>query len=221
MTAQQPASSLPTRQQLDEIDALLRRMLSLPSVGTESPPQAAPPPPPLIRETTPPGHEPTVQSWRVEWPQSASALQPSVVAWGAPVTAVPITTMPIASAVPMGYAATLMPPPYALPMFEAANRSIPARAGYPTQTATFVEQPPPSTIAPPALTFYWPMVVFNSIFDVMSYLLPFGGWMRGAGRPILGWLGILMLLAAGGWAYGEWSGYEWPKIDIAKIFKLK
>jgi hypothetical protein len=209
-----PASSLPTRQQLDEIDALLRRMLSLPTAHTAP----VPPQQPTIRETTPPvvanGPEPAVQSWRVEWPRESVISQPpSVVAWGAPVTAVPISTMPIASAVPMAFAAPSMAAPYALPMHDPAYQ--------PNPTATYIEQPPPSTLAPPTAPVFLPLIVLNGVFDVVSYLLPFGAWMRGSGRPILGWLGILMLCVGIGWGLGEWFGYEWPKVDWEKLLRLK
>src|SRR5262245_16486677 len=92
-TTTTPTSQLPTRQQLDEIDALLRRMLTLPPLTGEAappPPTSFPATPPvseaIIRETTPP-QEPAVKSWRVEWPQPQTSQPPSVVAWGSPVPA--------------------------------------------------------------------------------------------------------------------------------------
>jgi hypothetical protein len=201
-------TQLPTRQQLDEIDTLLRRMLSLPALGTD--PEPAPPPPTAygpasIREIPPavppaPG-DPVVHSWRVEWPQAAAPqAPPPVVAWGSPVT----NPVPLATPVP----------PYALTM--------PAAQPAPPPGPTFVEQPPPSRLAPPVPGYLWPTIVLNWVFDALSYLLgPVGSWMRGSGRPTLGWIGILMVLAAGGWAFGEWSGVDWPKIDVAKWLKFE
>jgi hypothetical protein len=191
-------SSLPTRQQLDEIDTLLRRMLSLPALGTDAePPAATAYAPPTIREippVTPPAPgDPVVHSWRVEWPQAAPPAPvpqatPAVAAWGAP------ATTPYARAVPAGPA--------------------------PAPGPTFVEQPPPSQLAPPMPAYLWPAVVVNWVFDALSYLLgPLGSWLRGGGRPVLGWVGILMVLAAAGWAFGEWTGYDWPRVDIARLLK--
>ena len=172
-------SSLPTRQQLDEIDTLLRRMLSLPALGTDPEPIAAAPAttyaPPNIREIPPavpsaPG-DPVVHSWRVEWPQAAPSAPipqstPGVAAWGWPVPA------PGATA------------PY-------------ARAGRPAPGPRFGEAPPPSRLAPPIPGHLWPAVVVNWVFDASALLGPLGSWLRGSGRSVLGG-SVLMILAAAG-----------------------
>src|SRR4051812_36799374 len=90
-----PSTSLPTRQQLDEIDALLQRMLSLPGLPGEAPEPPPVPavtyPAPAVREVPAPRHpapgEPVVREWRVDWPVASGPPAPSVVAWGAPVPA--------------------------------------------------------------------------------------------------------------------------------------
>src|SRR5687767_4067004 len=119
MATPSPAA-LPTRQQLDEIDALLRRMLTLPPLPGEpaetSPPPAPPAvyPAPTVREVPPPHDplpgEPVVREWRAEWPAAAAPQPASVVAWGSPVPANP----------PMGLAAPPVPlaapPVYAVPV---------------------------------------------------------------------------------------------------------
>ncbi|HVK11855.1 MAG TPA: hypothetical protein VM597_23990 [Gemmataceae bacterium] len=192
-------SNLPTRQQLDEIDTLLRRMLSLPALGSD--PEPAPPAAstygPTIREippATPPSPgDPVVHSWRVEWPHAAPPAPvpeatPTVAAWGSP------ATTPYARAVPVN--------------------PVPAPG------VTFVEQPPPSRLAPPVPGYLWPALVVNWVFDALSYLLgPLGAWLRGSGRPVLGWTGVVMILAAAGWAFGEWAGYDWPRVDVARWVK--
>src|SRR5689334_22727433 len=98
MATPSPATTLPTRQQLDEIDALLRRMLGLPALpGERADPAPAPPgpaityPAPTVREVPPPRDprpgEPVVREWRAEWSPAPVAAGPSVVAWGSPVPA--------------------------------------------------------------------------------------------------------------------------------------
>lgn len=207
------AGTMPqTRQQLDEIDTLLRRMLALPPLVGETPPAAPPPPssyaPPHIRETPPavapaPG-DPVVQSWRVEWPAAAAPVAPpppSVVSWGAAVAA---------------------PAPPAAPPYAVSMPHVQQSAPPPVQGPTFVDQPPPSQLAPPLPGHLWPAVGVNWVFDALSYLLgPVGSWMRGSGRPTLGWVGVLLLLAAAGWAVGEWTGVEWPKWDVAKLLRFE
>ena len=191
-------SSLPTRQQLDEIDTLLRRMLSLPALGSDpEPPAATTYAPPTIREIPPaappaPG-DPVVHSWRVEWPQAAPPSpvpqdSPAVAAWGTP------AATPYARAIPVTPVAGPGP--------------------------VFVEQPPPSRLAPPIPGHLWPAILVNWVFDTLSYLLgPLGSWLRGSGRPALGWVGILMTLAAAGWAFGEWSGFDWPRLDVGRLLR--
>ena len=227
MATPSPATNLPTRQQLDEIDALLRRMLSLPALPGEpaepAPPAAPAPsvtyPAPSVREVPPPGEplpgEPVVREWRVEWPQApapaptpAPAPPPSVVAWGspAPVGLAPVAYAPVPVAAPPTYAlpASADPHPYAAP--------VPAAAPY------VPGQPPPSTAQPPISLPVQLLVLLNGTFNVLTYLLgPPGTWLRGPGRNALGWGGLLMLLAAAVWAAGEWAGYEWPAIDLSRF----
>ena len=63
-------NNLPTRQQLEEIDALLKRMLSLPPLAGEAAEPLTPTPAPT--ETPTAYAEPRIQSWRVEWPAPAA-----------------------------------------------------------------------------------------------------------------------------------------------------
>jgi hypothetical protein len=206
MATPSPAS-LPTRQQLDEIDALLKRMMSLPPLPGEPAEQVAPAaaisyPAPTVREVPPPHtplpHEPTVREWRIEWPQAAAAAPtPPVVAWGSPV--------PAAAPVPSAYA-----------------MAVPAEAPFAAQIVSpygYVPgQPPPSTARLPESVPVQLLTVLNSAFNVLTYFLgPPGAWLRGSGRSLLGWCGILMVLAAAVWAVGEWAGYEWPPIDLSKF----
>ncbi|HJZ92860.1 MAG TPA: hypothetical protein VKE40_18445 [Gemmataceae bacterium] len=200
MSTPPPGTTLPTRQQLDEIDALLRRMLALPPLAGETAekPGAAQAPAltPAIREVpaarpAAPG-EPVVQAWRVEWPATAPAAA-SVVSWGTPV-------VPPAAETSAPVAPPSAPTPAAL---------TPAVLRQPTAV------PQPASAVPAAL---WPLILLNGLFDILSYLLgPLGTWLRGPGRTVLGLLGIGMLLAAGVWTAGEWYGYEWPRDILSQL----
>jgi hypothetical protein len=192
MSTPLPASQLPTRQQLDEIDSLLRRMLTLPPLAgdvAEAPP--VPTYPSTIREVPPAQHpapgEPVVQAWRVEWPQSQAAA-PSVVAWGTP--ALSVGEPPAAT-----YASPPAPAPVAQPV-----------------------SAPPAPVSAPIPASLWPLLALNGAFDVLTYLLgPIGTWLRGPGRTAIGLTGVLMILAATTWAVGEWYGYDWPKVDVTQL----
>jgi hypothetical protein len=205
---------LPTRQQLDEIDALLRRMLALPPLAGEAtndsatpPPAPAAPPAPVsypvaIREVPPPRPpmpgDPVVQEWRVGLSQP-----PSVVAWGSPV--------PLATPAEVPYQpAEQRAPAYPLPGYYPPPAAAPAPVANP--------DPANSATANPVSPLLWPLIALNVIFNVLTYLVgPPGSWLRGPGRSVMGWLGIGMILAAGVWAAGEWLGYDWPKIDVSAI----
>ena len=206
MATPSPATSLPTRQQLDEIDALLKRMLSLaplPGEPADPPAAAVVYPPPTVREVPPPTNpapgEPVVREWRVEWPPAAAPQPTSVVAWGSPAPVGPPPSMspdlvPVAAPV----AANHLP-------FAVAASAVPG-------------QPPPSTVQPPPSLPVQFLVLVNGTFNLLTYLLgPLGTWLRGSGRTALGWCGILMLLAAAAWAAGEWVGYDWPAVDLSRF----
>lgn len=215
-----PTTSLPTRQQLDEIDALLKRMLSLPALPGEpaEPPPELPPAPamtyptPAIREVPPPSPpqpgEPQVREWRVEWSQPPAPQPPPVVAWGSPVAS---------AATP-----TLQPrfdpnPPYTAPNFATAVPVV-DQLPFAMPVGYVPGQPPPSTVKPPTAVPIQLLVLLNQTFNVLTYLLgPIGTWLRGAGRGTLGWCGLLMLLAAAVWAAAERYGVDWSKFELSRF----
>jgi hypothetical protein len=220
MAAPTPAAHLPTRQQLDEIDALLSRMLTLPSLGgsnaedPSAPPTPAPPPVemtfpvPAIHEVPPPRmpapDEPVVREWRVQWPHTPAPVPSSVVAWGAPV--------PLATPAEDPYLPGPVPGPvYQRATYSATDDQFPVAEPVPPD-------PQPAPVRPPVSAALWPLIALNVTFDVLTYVLGVpGAWLRGPGRAVLGWLGVGMLLAAGVWAAGQWFGYDWPKADLSRL----
>src|SRR5262249_16262429 len=214
-------TQLPTRQQLDEIDALLRRMLALPPLAGEARAQPATSPPaptpvgvnyatPTIREVPPPqpavAGEPVVHEWRVGWQQPAAAASPSVLTWGAPV---PLATLAEAPYDPQPSAYLFQSPP--------ATQSPTYTTAAPPVLALPV--PAPASTAPPSISpLLCPLIPLNLAFNFATSLLGrLGTWLRGSGRTLMGWLGIGMILTAVGWAAGEWFGYDWPKIDVSAV----
>lgn len=210
-----PATHLPTRQQLDEIDALLQRMLSLPAPAgdrAEEPPTSVTFPAPVVREVPPPQPpapgDPAVHAWRVEWmqqppaPAPHPAAPPPVTAWGAPVT--PPAYPPWAE------------PPFATPVPSAGP--APYAAPVPMPGAPLCPPPVPPRARPPQSPAVQLLGLLNGVFDLPTYLLgPLGGWLRGPGRAAVGWLGLGMLLAAAAWAVGDWYGYDWPRPALARL----
>jgi len=226
MTAPTPTGQLPTRQQLDEIDALLRRMLSLPSMaGEPSEPTIpaatfgpTPAPEPVIREVAPLqppiASDPVVRSWRVDWPQTppVASQPPSVVAWGTPVSA-PVQHTAWVPPSPPPAAATPGPQiPFAMPAPSNDFRTLPIATTVPASVV------PPATSEKTTSLFVWALIVLNGAFNLLTYLLgPLGTWLRGSGRSSLGWLGIMMVLGSAIWALGNWYGYDWPRLPLDRL----
>jgi len=213
MATPTPAAHLPTRQQLDEIDALLRRMLTLPPLAGEAGPEPATAPPaptasvtfaaPVVREVPAPRPpvptEPVVQEWRVGWP-AAQAAAASVVAWGSPV--------PMATPAEEPYPS---PPPAFQPRAYNVDPAPVAAPIYPSPA-------PPDAPTAPISPLLWPLIALNVVFNLVTYLLgPLGTRLRGPGRSLIGWLGIGLILTAGVWALGEWYGYDWPQLDLTAV----
>jgi hypothetical protein len=227
MSSAQPPNSQ-TRHQLDELDALLQRMLALPLAGREegNAPQpvvdaAIPLPPtrtnfadPIVRPMPPtqapePG-EPAVQGWRVEFPRApetppaeaadnlASHLEPN-----APAAATPALPAPMI----FGQPSAGGPTPGDLTARPAAferSFSPPAIPAASLSSRSAAAQPPV-----PALL--WPVLALNWVFDSIVCLFgPLGRWLTYPHvRNAMGWLGVLMTLSAIGWAVGEWYGFDW------------
>jgi hypothetical protein len=188
-----PSANDLTRQQLDELDALLQRMLSLPV----NPPEAASPNPPAPaanryneiqgpafaaapRLAPPP--MPAAELPRPRLPEPAPlpvpAARPPVAQVPAPEPTLPITDW---------NAVTTTPPAdrraAPLPFASAAAYAMPAVAPVP---------PPRGESVPAAL---WPLVAVNwSVDTLLGFFGPPGRFLRSAlGKNLLGLIGIALL----------------------------
>jgi hypothetical protein len=171
-----PASpNNPTRQLLDELDALMERMLSLPVEELDGEEPLPPPHSPLLREPALP------PVGRIELPPSLTQR----IEAGPPVPeiALPDATAP---AVPPAAAATTTSPP-------------PVRTGTRWTPSPTLERGL-ETPLPEVRAVWWmqPVLWCNRVFDRATLRLgPAGRWLRGdTGRTVLGWIGVVLLALA-------------------------
>ena len=163
-----------TRQQLDELDALLQRMLSLPLPSPEAAPQAPPMP------------EPPVPIWRVDPPVVAATSSaphllladppaPSPAAPPAPAPAPrPVSkTAPPLTPAPVSYTPMPVPVPRPAPVSPAP---MPVPRPAPVSPAASGLTPVPA--APPVPFVFLPLVVINAAFDARC------GMMGGPGKVL-------------------------------------
>jgi hypothetical protein len=197
-----PSPNELTRQQLDELDALLQRMLSLPLSSPDDPSRVQMP-----AFQTPPLPDPTpVRSWRVDPPATAAAAAPHMAA--APIAAamahstLPMTE-PIAYPEPQNPFLFRNPAPASTP--EPARQPAPITRSIPTNPSALaaapkltnpsvpaVNQTPPETVS----FVLWPLVGLNWTVDRLLGLFGPPGWLlrSGFGKNVLGLTGIGLLL---------------------------
>lgn len=196
-----------TRQQLDELDALLQRMLSVPLAPADTPaPRAvaeadAPPLPPSWRIDQPaPAASASVPHLVLAEPPSSGALMPE------PAPAEP--TAPVAAPKPPAKAAPAPPPlPKPAPPAEPAPKPAPAPVATapvsvpapkpvaPTPVAVAPVPPAPATAEPPVPLPLWPLLALNAAFDAVCGLLgPPGRVLRsGFCKNVYGLIGFALL----------------------------
>ena len=177
-----PSANDLTRQQLDELDALLQRMLSLPVNPPDSVPSGAPPAALNRRNETPaavprfvPQSMPSAELPRPRFPEPVPppapmpAVRPSVAAVPAQEPSLPTTDWNAVTTAPISFAAAA----YAMPV-------------------TAPVAPPRGETVPWAL---WPLVVLNWIVDtLLGFFGPPGWFLRSAfGKNLLGLTGIALL----------------------------
>jgi hypothetical protein len=201
-----------TRQQLDELDALLQRMLTLPV----NPPEGGPvSPPPAFPEPAP------VPNWRVDPPAAIPAPSPHLLATPLPTPtepprvrapepeppAPPVVRAPVVSepTPPPGAVAphvpvvpTVPPPEPAAPVVvERPVAPPPQPRPAPAPAPTIAEDlPEAEELSPePVPVALWPLVAFNWTVDaVLGLCGPPGLFLRsGLGKNLLGLAGIALI----------------------------
>ncbi len=222
-----------TRQQLDELDALLQRMLSLPLNKSES--VKVPPAPPLpVPEMPVPSNRPSVSLWRADAaptprspyiaaePEPAVAFTPSFAAVAEPVEAIahsggPGTLRGVdAPATPYGYkrsfgyhdeesaSAAAVPSPYS--RYDLAD--VNPFAESPVSTL-----PPPRDARSGTPFFAWPVIGVNWLIEAaLGWMGPVGAVVRmPTVKHLLGAAGFALLVGAGIWSAKGMGWVTWPK----------
>jgi hypothetical protein len=185
----------PTRQQLDELDALMKRMLALPVTDSEGATKT----PALARP-----YEPTAQ------PNHANEREPSQSG----------TSQPQAGPQPQ---IDEQAPPGAddsAQVWQSIRKSdriqfvqsVPAPVPVP-RLKKATGRPSTKDIQAAEATAYWlsPLVTIDRLFNRCVCLLGrFGSWLRQPyGKALLAGTGIVLLLAALGWVMLDWSAWTW------------
>jgi hypothetical protein len=197
-----PSPNELTRQQLDELDALLQRMLALPLNPPDTPapaPAAQAVPRPAVPDLPP--TLPTVPpNWRVDPPAApAPHLLLAATPLPLPDPIVPPPALEVERA-PLRVAAKQMPQPeHAAP--EPVRVVAPRLSDDPAPTPTPKPDLPPlppqlaTEIAPPTPWALVPLVAVNRLTDaVLGVLGPVGKALRsGFGRNVFGVAGILLI----------------------------
>jgi hypothetical protein len=225
MTPSTPPTGIPVRQQLDELDALLQRMLALPmnQVPSGSPiteTRMAEPTPTLqdgwkqpamtlLNDSGPVPQPKTVEQarWDPSWginlnPQNGS----SILGARSPAASVHMRTIPA-------------DPPSRAWRSESINDAVPPsesppQAAEPAPPIIAMPEPPfrprPSSRRPPPSMFAAPFVALDSAFDTIVGIVPLASLLTTPlGKNLVGIAGILMLL--GGVAWGALDYFGWPR----------
>jgi hypothetical protein len=206
----------PTRQQLEDLQALLDRMLQIPVLQAGDVPDNVLParrpkrpsllvPSPQVDpkhalRTTPP-EPPPAPSTLPKPPAEAIVVAPATVP--APSQAAAATSEPerslVVAAVP---SAPAQLPPVVQSDSEPVQWSSIALSAPPARATV---RPPRSDVAPSQSLALLPLRAINWCFDVA--LLPLGApgrWLGSrAGRNVLGWTGVVLIVLAAGWGTAE------------------
>jgi hypothetical protein len=201
-TPQPAGPGQPTRQQLDELEALMERMLALPvhAALDDSLPTLAPvTPPPVVEPARPPA---------VYQLSAAADAPPLRIAEGAANTPTGSEMAPEQTAAELA----ALPKPPALPAALAVTPVPVARppAQSPPQRPV-APAPIPRLPRPPVIWWVRPFLLLNFAFDRLTRPLGrMGAWLRAPiGRAWLGALGVLFILAAVVWVCLDLTGWTW------------
>jgi hypothetical protein len=207
MTTPRPSQPSPTRQQLDELEALMQRMLALPLTAPAEDPSAgemAERSAPSLGSAARPAPVETVRAEPVlvrfsettpelpvaEMPESR---KPSPTEAGCPDEPLPDTELSAGTVAVMA------------PAVEPTRRTEAVPAGGPKRSVLLEERR--------ARIVAWrqPLLWSNRRFDCWTLRLGGPGrWLRSTqGRAVLGWTGVLLLAAALAWGILDWIGWIW------------
>jgi hypothetical protein len=180
------ASLQSTKQMLDELDAMMEKMLALP---VNDPEEAAPFPGEVVKA---PSLTPTLSATLTLLEPPARSMPPHPAVNPphlTPVAEPPMEQEPAPQPAPLTNEVT---PPSVAPKLEPLLEDI----------------PDPETPAATQLV-YLPLLWINLLFDQATMLLPGGAWFRTpAGRALLGLIGIVLLGVATGWFLKDWLGWN-------------
>lgn len=209
------------RQQLDELDALLQRMLALPQNGDGATPAPRPNDPAtptpmkdawkaqtmtLLNTSDPvsPPNTPEPSRWDPNWainlnPQNGSSIlgdrSPAAATYRPPSAASPV--------------AVSRPEPAAFTMPDAPPATPPQD---PPAVLSFPEPPfrPRAGRSAPLPPIAWPFAALDSLFDAVAGLFPFGSLLTTRlGKNFVGLVGIAMSI--GGLAWGALVFLGWSR----------
>lgn len=238
-TSRSATSMQPTRQQLDELEALMQRMLELPvQHGGEVSGGSA------VTAADAVSDEEEASEWGEDYP-------PPPAEWGAVGLERLSTELPISSEFQATEpdadtpAAAWDEPAFSAhsPAFEnerpvetglswasTEDSSAPENGGdasarswaeapvNPLEAELGAAESPPTgsdaaaaSLSSPRPGSPRPFLWLNLTYDVLTYLLgPLGRWLRGpAGRALVGWIGVLLLAGAMAWFLYDWMGWTW------------
>jgi hypothetical protein len=198
-SGQPPHSTIdhPTRQQLDELDALMQRMLALPVDPTEDPSDLHQQPQPR-------------DSVVLSTSASSDCRPVAAKTESDPLSSPPILGSPSLSlaTVESSVESSRLSAAPAVNVFAGLETAR-------TLTETIARPSVPPAQDAPLLPMAWPLrplLWLNLAFDYATgWLGPLGRWLRGpVGRGVLGWGGLLLLVAALAWiALLEGMGWTW------------
>lgn len=188
-----------TKEMLDELDALMERMLAVPvnelDESAASPLPPSPPKPAALAATLTVLQTPT----ETPAPSKHPPTQP-------PHVAMPPAT-PVSYQVPADDQqdlATTIPAPAPITNDVVPPSLLP-------QVDPLLDDVPDPGAMPATRWGFLPLLWMNLLFDGATYVLgPGGTWMRSeGGRLILGLSGVALLLASAGWFLRDWLGWNW------------
>ncbi len=192
-----------TKQMLDELDALMERMLSLP-VNDGEPGQAATETPVVSANLTllKPGEVPSEKN-QAESAPVESDPEPARPPWNPPHFARPAAAAKKPAPMPGPHLAPPRPDPEPLTNDIAVPSTL---ATLDPLLADMSESATGGTV----VWCYFPLLWINQRFDSMVKILPGSGWLRSpGGRMFLGVAGLALTVTAFGWLVKDWLGWNW------------